>query len=433
MSRHISSSKRGYQHAQEEEEEMTDDLEIAAAFAMAQYLPPPISTSTTTSVAVAVDDNEIDVDDINEDDEEDSEDPIDNVDMETNEESRRSNPKEEGKPDEDDKDEAESDAESDIDLTEALEKMDKNADLDYDIDEKDDPDSDSESDMEAKVALAMAENAHEAGASADTAPPQTIHEVDGYRGSVKQVEEIIGTSLHVDAALYTPQHTHPAGQIQHFMAEERIMVVRSLGNSPLLLEEGNLLVLKEPSWIPLGKILEVFGPVSQPLYSIRLPEPIESMDGETKQDEPETPNDPWSPNGQYTQWIKKHPDVMVHYLPQQANLVDTHMLLAQRQRGCDASNMWDEEIQHTAEMDYSDDEHERAARSRRSGAGRRGKQTKTVVPAAAVAATAPRPVGFYAPPAPSTATAYTAMPQQPTSFVQPQPAQLEESDTIYYD
>ena len=343
---------------EEEEEPVTNDLEIAAAYAVAQY-----------KAATPADDNEIIVDD----DCDDNEAVIPNNSEETKE-SIPENIEKDGEtgPAEEDN---ESDADSDLDLTEALQKMDAHTD-------------------------------EEIQGLSTTGAPKTIHEVDGYHGSVQQVEQVLGTSLNVDAV--PRQQTQPAGHIQHFMTDERIMVVQSLGNSPLLLEEGNLLVLKEPSWIPLGKILEVFGPVSQPLYSIRLPEPVD------KEQE-----DPWSPEGKYTNFVRQQPNLLVHYLPQVAKLVDTHSLLANRQRGCDASNVHDEEVQNAGEMDYSDDEAERQARRRKSR-----HRSGVVLPSQPIPmAQATTPGGFHAATLPTRA--------QAPARSQPQPE--EESDTIYYD
>jgi rRNA processing protein Gar1 len=354
--------KRSQDKLEEEdrEEPVVDDLEIAAAYAMAKY-----------QVASTTDDNEVDL-------EEEEEEVINDHENEPNEQEKHepqiSTATETEEPSSDSDSE---DAESDVDLAENLKSMNE---------------------------FAAKAEAHD-----DDDVPKTANEIDGYRASVQQLEQVLGTSLQIDSTATSPQQTHPAGKIQHFLADERIMVVVSLGNNPLLLEEGNLLVLKEPSWIPLGKILEVFGPVSQPLYSIRLPEPVDP-----------SKDDPWSPNGKYTQWIRQNPNTMVHYLPQIAKLLDTHTLLANNRRGCDASNVNDEEILHASDVYYSDDEAERNARKK--GRARNFTQSQPIVAARSVAA----PGGFHAlpviaPPVP--------LPPPPP----PPPPPEEESDTIYYD
>ena len=418
---------------QEEEygEPVTDDLEIAATFAMAQYASAPVTAATKVD-----DENEINVEDEDEDDEEGEEEEEQDEERKGDAADTDDNNKKDTVPSETATSTAiatdavpatsttadvDSDAESDVDLTEALRQMEQDG---GDIDEYD------EERKRGKMNVDKSDDG--------VAAPQTIHEVDGYRGSVQQVEQVLGTSLYVDARQCTPQHTHPAGHVQHFMVEERIMVVQSLGDSPLLLEEGNLLVLKDPEWIPLGKILEVFGPVSQPMYSIRLPEPVGSSTEQAKVE------DPWSPSGRHTKWIQQQQQtynpVTVHYLPEQATLVDTHMLLSQRQRGCDASNIHDEEV--TTEMDFSDDEQERQfskQRRRKPGnnnnnsnrlhRGERG-DGKAAPVVQVVAPSSVTPGGFYSNPAPAY-TVPTHAATITTAITSPPPVQ--ESDTIYYD
>ena len=64
------------------------------------------------------------------------------------------------------------------------------------------------------------------------------------------------------------------------MVEDRTIVVESVatgGTAPL--DEGSLLVIQieaddenaKSQLVPLGKVFELFGPVSRPLYTIRLP------------------------------------------------------------------------------------------------------------------------------------------------------------------
>lgn len=70
-----------------------------------------------------------------------------------------------------------------------------------------------------------------------------------------------------------------AGALKFHLVEERIVVVESLRGSPIL-DEGSTLVvsLENPEVedgssliLILGKVFEIFGPVAQPLYTIRLP------------------------------------------------------------------------------------------------------------------------------------------------------------------
>ena len=283
-----------------------------------------------------------------------------------------------------------------------------------------------------------------------------------------------------------------AGHIQHHMVDERTMVILSSSSSKIL-KEGTRLVLRRTDCptpvttttsgggiqptntdrcdppipqqhdslekqedtntntdddddiiIPLGMILEIFGPVGQPLYSVRLPllpttpvvdhhhvkntrsveahqtdtndtttsnannnnsietvvdhvenagsvegnhettndtttstnisteidamksssstvPPVESVDKET--DRPPTLEDPWGHNGEYTRMIRAFPKLPVYYWddPTSTNVLDTAAVMRHSGRGCDASNLFDEEIMEV--QDYSDDEQERAAKA----------------------------------------------------------------------
>jgi hypothetical protein len=201
-----------------------------------------------------------------------------------------------------------------------------------------------------------------------------------------------------------------AGHIRQHVVLERTLVILSeavLGGSTLLLEEGTLLALRPttgetkqqlPRLIPLGKILEVFGPVSRPLYSLRLisfdTRPTSSPDkgaavvavetsaastnggvpveDSTKDDDSLV--DPWGPTGLFTQYLSHNPNLPVYFLHRGTSattkLLDRAIIYKNSRRGCDASNLYDEEIDQT-EMEYSDDEQERRAKPNRRG-GRGG-------------------------------------------------------------
>jgi H/ACA ribonucleoprotein complex non-core subunit NAF1 len=391
----------------QEEEPLTNDLEVAAAFAQI----PPVGVGPRTTLVAEEDGNEIDVDSDDEEAVAENLQPSDPTDLPVGDKGSST-------PTTSDPNAAygeESDAESDFDLTEALQNM-------------EDPHEEDE-DNEAAAAT---------GLTSARAAPQTTHEINAYHASVRQVEAALGTSLQVPDRL-PQQATQPAGHVQHFMVEERTLVVRSLPGLPL--EEGALLVLRQPpgpnslpQWIPLGKILEVFGPVSQPMYSIRLPEPIP---GENPTSEAEQASeDPWCANGRYTQLLRRPVSssatpIVVHYLPQQAKIINAEWLLAHKPRGSDASNVHDEEVQHSAEMDYSDDEQERQARRGRKGRGGRGAAASPRMPLPPPHTA--NPVGFYASRLPP-GTAYSY--GNPGGSTMPPPAAApppEESDTIYYD
>ena len=170
----------------------------------------------------------------------------------------------------------------------------------------------------------------------------------------------------------------------------------------------------------IGKIMEVFGPVQRPLYVIRLPEPSTSSpekdtklkkDGKTNakmnddrqldmsaepadETEAQVPStddtneitieaseeeeeeeeeasridendsskeDPWDDDGTLTTIIKSCSSTPVYCLMDHANLIDTDQIIRVSGKGCDASNMHDEEV-GAKEQEYSDDEEERQAK-----------------------------------------------------------------------
>lgn len=156
----------------------------------------------------------------------------------------------------------------------------------------------------------------------------------------------------------------------------------------------------------IGKIMEVFGPVQRPLYVIRLPEPstlspkkdtkmnddglsdklskstdekevpvsltedaneitIETIEGEevetSRIDESDPKEDPWDTDGKLTTMIKSCSSTAVYCLIDHANFIDTDQIIRVSGKGCDASNMHDEEV-GAKELEYSDDEEERQAK-----------------------------------------------------------------------
>jgi hypothetical protein len=337
------------------------------------------------------------------------------------------------------------DAESDVDLTEQLARM----------DEGDDEDA-------------------APAATAANSKPMTANEIDAYQADLTELQDQfhwnVALETDVGAASASSQWT-VAGSLQHHMVEERTVVVLSKAGG-VLLQEGSLLVLNRndldgaiamdniPAILPLGKILEVFGPVSQPLYSIRLAlptrleksqkgehkvtevvdqtgekslgeaankekikspdassrgieilsstvptatsgdkpvdEPVSASDAvsggddpdavpvsvATKAFEPETsvqrkadtttvasqPMDPWSKNGAYTRLLIGCPKLPVYFLHdatgRTTTVLDTAAVYRNSGRGCDASNIFDEEILDV--QDFSDDEQERMAKGQRN-------------------------------------------------------------------
>ena len=234
----------------------------------------------------------------------------------------------------------------------------------------------------------------------------------------------------------------PAGRIKNHLVKERTLVVESglgmvtFASGPL--DEGSLLVVRaQGSIVPLGRVFEVFGPVKQPLYTIRLLSPKDLIrkqaqakpkpagddstkkgddaaandddnaidldeDGEEEQGEEKVANgdkttrgadaatdapdkeketdkggdknsndkeeekeddeaDPWAEDGQHTKLLRDQPNMEVYFVQDEAKLIDTNNVIKLSGKGCDASNLYDEEL-NANEIDFSDDEEERMAR-----------------------------------------------------------------------
>ena len=236
-------------------------------------------------------------------------------------------------------------------------------------------DDDDESDVDLTEELAQMENGDEDEPVKDERP-KTANEIDPYTEPLDR----LGSVYQWRKEDTTSGQLQRAGTIRHAMLEEQTVVVAS--EAPLL-DEGNLLFLRPNQ--PLGRILEVFGPVSQPLYSVRVTEDF--------------PNDTMAVN------LLSQP---VWVAPQATRLPEIH-----RDRGCDASNWHDEEVDNPSEVYYSDDEEERQAKrgkgKSRSSTGEGG--------GASV------PTGFHV----------GAVLAAPTVATVPASEAPEEEDTVYYD
>ena len=122
--------------------------------------------------------------------------------------------------------------------------------------------------------------------------------------------------------------------------------------------------------IPLGKILEVFGPVSRPLYTVRLlllnDSKLNHHDQGHKNNDNEVDDklehknvvqnetnvcttnnnddddddldlvtkDPWSDDGVLTNWIKSKPSLDVYYATNQVKFVDKQSVARNSRKGC---------------------------------------------------------------------------------------------------
>lgn len=279
-------------------------------------------------------------------------------------------------------------------------KVNNNINTESDPEEEDDGD---ESDVDLAAELAQIEKAEEDGRNRSSGKPMSEHEVDAYQtADLKALESATGLSLTVQPKDYSAEVANrlcPAGKVQHHMVDDRTLIIASQLGS--VLEEGTLLVLQLPHGIvPLGKIFEVFGPVSQPLYSIRfaeeLPEehggndekkeePTQTVAGADKasaakamdtgaKEQPKEQTDVWGQDGKYTKLLQGSRNLAVYYVQDRAALVDTAVILRQSGRGCDASNLYDEEVINPKEMYFSDDEQERQAKGKGKKKGRNDRQ-----------------------------------------------------------
>lgn len=378
----------------------------------------------------------------------------------------------------DDDDNEDEDAESDVDLSEQLARM-----IDGDGGDDDEDNTTNHG--------ATSTSSNNNNSAAAIRKPMTANEIDAYRidnnndddDAVQELQDTFlqwnGTVAAAAAPFSSNENSNNnnnnntlglAGTVQHYLEEERTVVVLSQPGG-VVLQEGSLLVLHVSSSdaqsssslpettttttnnkdamvvIPIGKILEVFGPVSHPLYSIRIPnhttttstmisEKTSNSDAsinedisnrildkvpvtpkETLQDQHQdatdapvskdatkasdegksattasstnlagqnefkqnssnnkaapdvlpTKSDPWCKTGEYGKILKTRPRLPVYFLPDNASttsLVDTAVVYRNSGRGCDASNIYDEEIVDV--QDFSDDEQERMAKGQKN-------------------------------------------------------------------
>jgi hypothetical protein len=279
-------------------------------------------------------------------------------------------------------------------------------------DSTDDDDSDEESDLDIVERLAHMEGGGEDEDSDDDdaldrpavpRKPMTVNEIDAYQADLHQLQDLLQWntfSIQPTNTSSGPPEWRMAGHIQHHVIEERTIVILSLQGGVLLKEGTPLVLRRNPDHIlPLGNILEIFGPVSQPLYSIRLALPREETlkDAEQKSEpavqvkatelsgieHPEAENDadvkapssrplidPWSKNGDNTKVLQANAKLPVFFWHDPAAIMDRDAVYRSSGRGCDASNIFDEEILEV--QDYSDDEQERVAKGRRKQGGHVG-------------------------------------------------------------
>jgi hypothetical protein len=281
--------------------------------------------------------------------------------------------------------------------------------------ESDSSDDDDESDVDLAADAARMDpdetidEEDETGQSNEVSlPPTTANEYDAYRTPIQELEKHLQLQLTVDPdgstssdigqRNVTASSIRLAGKIKHFMALDRTVVVESSASNPhghassfatenAPLDEGTLLLLRSPpsevvekedkddeSYIPLGRIFEVFGPVSKPLYTIRLPTkrmilknelptPPEQSTGlgseSTKEQDQEmdqagsqdmaidtkkpgassrsattNPDDPWALGGKYSILLQQNNDLAVYYVHNEAKLLDMGFIAKISRKGC---------------------------------------------------------------------------------------------------
>ena len=333
-------------------------------------------------------------------------------------------------------DEDDSDNDSSKNKTDQI-KEDSDSDSDSEEDDDDNEDTEDQEDLVEALERMEPTNDDEDLVTTPAAPPKTENEVDGYKVPIQELESKLQFQLTVDEEgskkKLEPKQLSLAGTVKNFMVMDRTLVVESQKSSAGPLDEGSLLVISNPEtssndsgtkYIALGRIFEVFGPVSQPLYTIRLPSPpapqykttpseedkpnqngdLATSDDKNQgdnenqssekdvsiptnvEDIPTPPTeeieisnapkteqnvDRWAIDGIYTKYLTDNKDVAVFYIQDEAKLIDTGLVLRSSGKGCDASNLYDEEVVNSNEIYYSDDEQEREAKSKKKGGARR--------------------------------------------------------------
>ncbi|WFD35040.1 hypothetical protein MCUN1_001886 [Malassezia cuniculi] len=212
-------------------------------------------------------------------------------------------------------------------LHESLREEDDSDESDSDDSDSDDSDSDdSDSDNDSDVVVQPLPEAIEKDDDETDAPPTTKHETDDLFLPPPVTQ--LGPSEVVQL--------QPIGKVHSIV--NQVVLVEQLPNiaesQPAfdVLDTESLLCFEDGR--VLGLVYETFGSVQHPMYSIRFP-PNEPIDRDVVQLER-----------------------TVYYLPSSSTYVHAGAI---RNKGSDASNMWDEEVA-ADELEYSDDEEEAAAK-----------------------------------------------------------------------
>jgi hypothetical protein len=369
------------------QEPETDDLAVAASFAQASTFStapnePPAEDATSTSDSdSSAEENKL---------EENKSESVDN----------------------------EASREQDDDSDSDDKSLERNRSVDNEAARENDEDSDDGSELDLKEALEKMQDEDDAGESKKgvSHAPTTEHELDPYRTPLQDLEQKFKLKLTVEEqellrlstkeALSSSGQLCEAGNVKcHMIMDRTIVVESSLNGGSAQLDEGTLLVIRvqdegDARLLPLGKVFEVFGPVSRPLYTIRLPSAIEKeakketqvnnnsverdADEISLNDDEEcvkqvpsqeatkevsstggnkdiaataaaSPNgdevkqhdgtsgddsvndiesDPWAPEGNYTKLLQSTQGMKVYYIPDIARLLDTGAIIRNSGRGC---------------------------------------------------------------------------------------------------
>ncbi|KAJ2556640.1 hypothetical protein EV175_001870 [Coemansia sp. RSA 1933] len=201
----------------------------------------------------------------------------------------------------------------------------ESSDLDSSDTSDDDDDEDDDDDDKLLRLIEGAEDDDEMGTMGDVGGtwPATRNEVVDPQISRPTIDVVPETSA-----------LSELGVIQSVVESSVIIRAHSSAERQVV-DSGNIVALGNRR--VLGLVFEVFGPVTQPMYTVRFPtsediDPLVCAEG--------TP---------------------VFYVPELARMVDTSAI---RVKGTDASNIYDEEVGSDT-MDFSDDEAEMVHRQRR--------------------------------------------------------------------
>ncbi|KAJ1851362.1 hypothetical protein LPJ73_003061 [Coemansia sp. RSA 2703] len=147
--------------------------------------------------------------------------------------------------------------------------------------------------------------------------------------------EVVNPTISAPPVTQLPTSTalHPLGTVHAHVGNSVTILAHTHGLQRVL--DADTLVAQADGTV-VGVVFEVFGPVTQPMYSVRFATPEEAQ--------------------------KLKVGEQVFFAEEWAKVLDTGKL--RMAKGTDASNIYDEEVGEE-HMEFSDDEEERAAKLRR--------------------------------------------------------------------